>query len=103
MNSMVTRSQSELAHPALRAPQAGVRPALPTDYRLTEIASDVAMLVAVLALVVTFVALQMTLFAPPSIIERVAIPVAAGAAVVFLLALAGSMVLRYGDAPGPNR
>jgi hypothetical protein len=103
MNSMVTCSQSELAHPAVRATRVGVRPAWLANYRLREIAGDVALLVAVLAFVLTFVALRMTLFAPADVIERVAIPLAAGAAVICVLAFLGSLLLRYSGAPGPRR
>jgi hypothetical protein len=98
MNTLVNYSQSELANPALRATHAGARPAFLTNYRLREIASDVALLVAVLAFVLAFVALRMTLFAPPEITERVAIPVAVGGAVVFLLSMLGALALRHGDA-----
>jgi uncharacterized membrane protein YjjP (DUF1212 family) len=59
--------------------------------------------VAVLAFVATFVALRMTLFAPPELTERVAIPVAAGAAVVFVLALLGSLALRTRRRRGPSQ
>jgi len=103
MNSVVTCHQSELVHPALRPKRAGVRLAFLTSDRIREIASDVAMIVAVLAFVLSFVALRMTLFAPANVAERVAIPVATGAAVVFVLALLGSLALRFGAAPGPNR
>ena len=96
MNCMVTScNQSELAHPAVRATPADVRPAFPANYRLRQIASDVAMLVAVLALVLTFVALRLTLSAPPDVVERIT-AVAANAAVVGALALLGSLVLRHG-------
>ena len=94
MNSMVTYHQSELAR------NADVRPASLADYPLRQIASDVAMLVAVLAFVATFVALRLTLFAPSDIVEGTAIPVAAGASVVCVLALLGSLALRHGDARG---
>ena len=91
MNSLVTYNQSELAH-------ADVRPAFPANYRPRQIASDVAMLVAVLAFVLTFVALRFTLFASSDLVARIA-PVAAGAAVVCVLALLASLALRFGDAP----
>ena len=103
MSSMVTYSQSELAHPAPRDAHAGVRPARRTNYHLREIASAVAMLVAVLAFVLAFVALRMTLFAPVDVIEHVAIPIAAGAGVISVLALLGSLVLRYSNAPRTSR
>ena len=53
MNSMVTCSQSELAHPAPSSAHAGVRLAFLTRYPLREIVSDVAMVVAVLAFVLS--------------------------------------------------
>ena len=96
MNS-ITHDQSGLAHPALGPAGAGIRPALLASYQLRnlrQILRDTAALVAVLAFVATFVALRMTLFAPPELTERVAIPVAAGAAVVFVLALLSSLALR---------
>ena len=99
MNSMLSYSRSELAHPALRP----VRPAFFTRDRLREIASDVAMVVAVLAFVSSFVALRMTLFAPSDVVEHLAIPVAASAAAVFVLALVGALALRPGAAHGSNR
>lgn len=105
MNS-ITHDQSGLAHPALRPAHAGLRPAFLADYRLhnlRQIIRDAAMLVAVLAFVATFVALRMTLFASPELTERVAIPVAAGAAVVFVLALLTSFALRGYDAPGSSQ
>lgn len=95
MSSIVTYDQSELAHAAPLAAHAGVRPARLAYYRLREIAADVAMLVAVLAFVLTFVALRMTLFAPADVIERVAMPLATDSAVVSVLALLGSLLLRY--------
>ena len=96
---MVTCNQAELAHPALRAPHADVRPAFLKNYRLRQVAADVAMVVAVLAFVLAFVALRFTLGAPTDTFERIA-RVASGAAVVCLLALVGSLVLRQGgDAP----
>jgi len=98
MNS-ITYNQSELAHPAPRAEDADARPAFLANYRLRQIASDVAMLVAVLAFVLTFVALRFTLLASPDIVERFAIPVGTGAGVVCVLALLGSFALRYGVAP----
>jgi hypothetical protein len=97
MNSVVTYHQSELANSALRLPHAGVRPAFLTN-RIREIASDIAMVVAVLAFVLSFVSLRMTLFASANVVERVAIPLAAGGAVVFVLALLGSLALRPDDA-----
>jgi hypothetical protein len=97
MNS-IQYDQSELAHPAPRAEDADARPAFLANYRLRQIASDVAMLVAVLAFVLTFVALRFTLFASSDLVESIA-PVAAGAAVVCVLALLGSLALRYGVAP----
>ena len=104
MNSMVDYSRSGLAHPALRPPDAGVRPAfLFNNYRLWGIASDVAMVVAVLAFVLSFVALRVTLFAPADVVERVAIPLSAGGAVVFVVALVGSLALRPRSAPGSSR
>ena len=92
MNSTFTCHQSELAQ------NAGARLASPADYRLRQVASDVAMLVAVLAFVLTFVVLRFTLFAPPDVVEGTAIPVAAGAAVVCVLALLGSLALRHSNA-----
>lgn len=103
MSSIVNYSQTELSHHAQRPTRAGVRPAFLANYRLRQIASDVAMLVAVLAFVLTFVALRLTLFAPPDLVERVAIPGAAGAAVVFVLAALCALALRYGGAPGPKQ
>ena len=103
MNSMVTCSQSELAHPAPSSAHAAVRLAFLTRYPLREIVSDVAMVVAVLAFVLSFVALRMTLFAPADVVEHLAIPVAAGAAAVFVLALVGALAFRPGGAHGPNR
>lgn len=97
MNSIATCSQSELANPALHA-----RARLFSNYRAREIAGDVAMVVAVLAFVLSFVALRMTLSASADVVERFAIPVAAGGAAVFVLALLGSLALRPG-APGSNR
>lgn len=99
MNS-ITHSQSGLAHPALDPAHTDVRPAFLANIRLRQIVGDTAMLVAVLAFVSTFVALRMTLFAPPELIERVALPVAAGAAVVFVLALLSALALRTDDAFG---
>lgn len=103
MNSMVTHSQSELPHPAPRAADAGFRLAFLTRYPLREIASDVAMVVAVLAFVFSFVALRITLFSPANVGERVVIPMAACLAVVFVLALLISLALRLGNAQRPNR
>ena len=103
MSSMVNYSQTELSQHAQRPTRAGVRPAFLTNYRLRQIASDVALLVAVIAFVLAFVALRLTLFAPPDLVERVAIPGAAGAAVVFVLALLCALALRYGDARKPNQ
>ena len=99
MSTMVDCSHSELSNPALRARHGGVPPAFLNNYRLREIASDGAMLVAVLAFVLAFVALRMTLFASPEITERVAIPAAIGGGVVFVLSLLGALALRHGDAP----
>ena len=103
MNSMVTYSQSGLAHAAPRDTNAGVQPARLTNYRLREIVSVVAMLVALLAFVLAFVALRMTLSAPADIVERIAIPVAAGAGAISVFALLGSLLLRHSGASGPNR
>ena len=103
MNSMVTCSQSELAHPAPHSAHTGFRLAFLTRYPLREIVSDVAMVVAVLAFVFSFVALRMTLFAPANVGERVAIPMAASAAVVSVLALLISLALRLGNAQRSNR
>jgi hypothetical protein len=100
---MIHYSQSDLAHAAPPATRAGVPAAWLTNYRLREIASDVVILVAVLAFVLTFFALRMALFAPADVIERVAIPVAAGAAVVSVLAFIGALLLRHGHASGPKR
>ena len=102
MNSMVTYNQSELARSPVPATHADVRPAFRAKYRLRQIAGDVAMLVAVLAFVLTFMALRFTLSAPPKVVERIT-AVAAGAAMVCVLALLGSFALRHGDAPGPTR
>jgi hypothetical protein len=98
MSSIATCSHAELAHPARPA-----RLGFLANYRVREIASDVALAVAVLAFVWSFVALRMTLYVPADVAERVAIPAATGGAAVFVLALLGSLVLRHKDAPGPNR
>jgi hypothetical protein len=94
MNSVVTYHHSELANTALRLPHAGIRPTFLTHYRVRGIASDIAMVVAVLAFVMSFVTLRMTLFAPANVVERVAIPLATGGAVVFVLAFFASLALR---------
>jgi hypothetical protein len=99
MNSIATCSQSELTRAALHSP---ARSVFPSNYRVREIASDVALVVAVLAFVLSFVALRMTLYVPADV-ERAAMPVATGGAAVFVLALLGALVLRHKDAPGPNR
>jgi hypothetical protein len=99
MNSMVSFSPSALAHQALRS----VRPGFFTRDRLRELGSDIGMVVAVLAFVWSFVALRMTLFAPADVVERVAIPAATSGAVVFVLALVGSLALRPRAGHGPNR
>jgi hypothetical protein len=103
MNSTVTYSQSELAHPAPRSARTSLRLASLTRYQVQEIVSDVAMVVAVLAFVFSLVALRLTLFSPYNVGERVVIPMAETGAAVFVLALVISLALRLANAQRSTR
>jgi hypothetical protein len=109
MNTMTAHTPAGLTDPPRRDMYAAVAPvvlaghrlrlpALPAGHRLREIASDTALLVALLAFVLAFVALRFTLLREPQFVEQVAIPVAAGAGVVSALALLCAFALRHGDA-----
>ena len=63
MNSIATCSQSELAHAALHSP---ARSVFPSNYRVREIASDVALVVAVLNALLILPMIRVTKWAMPA-------------------------------------
>ncbi len=110
MNTMIAHCPAGLADPPRRdtcaATSAGPDrqrlhvPIMPPGNRVRAMASETAMLVAVLAFVLAFVALRFTLLREQEFVEQVAIPVASGAGVVSAVALLCAFVLRHGTTRG---
>ena len=109
MNSMIAHSHTGLADPSRRDMYAAVAPVvlaghrvrvplMPAGHRLRGIAGDAALLISLLAFVLAFMALRFTLLNEPQFVEQVAMPVAAGAAVVSVLALLCAVALRQREA-----